>query len=305
MTAEAPSRRHSSVPFWRNVRVLRLAVQIVIVSAIALLALWLWNNLTAGMARSNLTFGLDFLDRRAGFDIGETLIPYTPSDSYGRALAAGLLNTLLISIVGIVLATLLGILTGVARLSRNWLVNKIAAGYVEVMRNTPLLVQLVLIWTVLVNMPTVHNSVALPGEIYLNQRGLYLPRPIADAGLGGWLLLLAVVIGAIVVVGFISGRRAEAGHRPWPVARIGLVALAVAAVGGWLLLRPVAFDVPVLERFNFVGGVVLSTQFTALLFGLVIYTAAFIGEVVRGGIQAVRRGQVEAVSYTHLRAHET
>ena len=294
------------MPPWRDVRVLRIIAQIAAVLVVLAIGLVLWGNLTTSMARSQLSFGLGFLDSVAGFEIAESPIPYRATDTYGRALLVGLLNTLLVSLVGIVLATVLGVLVGVARLSGNWLVNRVAAGYVEVMRNTPLLVQLVLIYAVFLQLPGTTNSIALPGSIFLNQRGLFVPRPEIEAALGPWLTFVAAAIVVAVGARIVSSRRSAAGRTTRGIGLIGLAALVVLpVVGGLVVGAPVGLELPVLERFNFVGGLALSPEFTALLVGLVVYTAAFIGEVVRGGVQAVRRGQVEAALALGLTPSQT
>jgi general L-amino acid transport system permease protein len=278
----------------------------VAVLLVVLLVLWLLGNLLENMRQTRLTFGFGFLQGTAGFDIGETLFPYSATDTYLRAFLIGLANTLLISLFGILLATILGIITGVARLSSNWLVNRIAAGYVELMRNTPLLVQLVLLYAVMIQLPSVANSIALPGSIFLNQRGLSLPRPVAEPGAGPWLMIVLAAIAIAVVAHVVASRRQEAGRRPGPLRPVGLLLVALAVLGTPLLVgSPVGFDLPEQQRFNFVGGLTISPELTALLVGLVIYTAAFIGEVVRGGIQAVRRGQVEAANALGLTDMQT
>jgi general L-amino acid transport system permease protein len=301
----APATHHQRVPPWRDLRVLRVVAQLVTILLIVLAALWLFGNLGENMRQSRLTFGFGFLNTTAGFDIGETLFNYSATDSYLRAFMVGLANTLMVSFVGIILATILGLITGVARLSRNWLVNRIAAGYVELMRNTPLLVQLVLIYAVMLQLPSVANSIALPGSIFLNQRGMSLPRPVTEPGFTAWLLVVLAGVAVAVAAQVIASRREEAGQRPGPLRRLGLLAVVLAALGGALLLGPISFDLPVQQRFNFVGGLTISPELTALLVGLVVYTAAFIGEVVRGGIQAVRRGQLEAAQSLGLSDMQT
>jgi general L-amino acid transport system permease protein len=285
---------HVPVPPWRDIRVLRIVVQLVVVGIVLFVAYLLWTNLTTNMSRARLGLGLDFLRATAGFDISQTVLPYSPRDTYGHAFLVGLLNTLMVSAAGIVLATILGVITGVARLSTNWLVNRIAAAYVEIMRNTPLLVQLVLLYALLLQLPAVANSIALPGSIYLNQRGLFLPRPVTEPNFGVWLGIVVVVIVAAFLAHKWSARRRDDGRPTYGAGRIALLAVVLLPIMAWIALAPVQFDLPIEQRFNFAGGVVLSPPFAALLFGLVIYTAAFIGEVVRGGIQAVRRGQIEA-----------
>jgi general L-amino acid transport system permease protein len=303
-----PRHLHASVPPWRNVRVLRVVLQVVVLLAVAVVVGFLARNLTGAMSERGLSFGYGFLGQRAGFEIGESPIPYDANDSYGQAFLVGLLNTLFVSIVGIVLATVLGVIIGIARLSPNWLVSRAAAGYVEVIRNTPLLVQLFLIYfVVLLQLPAVRDTIALPGSIFLNQRGLFVPGPQMGASFGPWLALLAIGLVAAVAGRVISGRREATGRPGYRLGLVGLVLLLGLAVAGWVIpgAPPLAFDIPERGRFNFSGGLALSTAFTALLAGLVIYTAAFIAEVVRGGIQSVRRGQLEAAHALGLSQGDT
>jgi len=292
-------------PPWRNVRVLRIVAQVVTLAVVLVIGWWLFNNLLTNMRQTRLSFGFEFLDSTAGFEIGETLVPYSATDRYRDAFLVGIANTLLISLIGIILATILGILTGVARLSNNWLVSKIAAGYVELMRNTPLLVQLVLIYAVLLQLPAIASSIELPGSIFLNQRGLFLPRPVAEPGFGLWLA--ALIGGVAITIGLrvYASRREALGRSAGRLRLVSFVVLLAITAGAWIATRPLRLDVPVQERFNFVGGLSISPELTALLFGLVIYTAAFIGEVVRGGIQAVRRGQIEAAQAIGLSDGQT
>ena len=306
MTPVSPPSRSSAVPPWRDVRVLRIAAQILVVVIVGVVAAFMVRNLMTAMNERGLGFGFGFLNRSAGFDISESPIPYSSTDTYGKAFLVGLLNTLFVSFIGIILATVLGIVVGVARLSPNWLLRRITSAYVELMRNTPLLVQLVLIYfAVLLQLPSVAQTLTLPGSIFLNQRGVFVPGPQLNAGFGVWLGFAAVGVGILVAARAVARRREDAG-RPVPGLRAaGWLALLVLIVAGWIVAAPVAFDPPIRERFNFVGGLSLSPEFTALLVGLVLYTAAFIGEVVRGGIQAVRRGQLEAARALGLSEGDT
>lgn len=306
MTPESPGHAHAAVPPWRDIRVLRIVAQAAVLIVVAVLIGLAVRNMLVAMEARGLGFGFGFLNRSAGFEISESPIPYRPSDTYGTAFLVGLLNTLFVSIVGIVLATVLGIIVGVARLSPNWLVNKIAAGYVELMRNTPLLVQLFIIYfAIFLQLPSVSDTFAWGDGIFLNQRGVFVPAPQAQAGVVAWAIVVGVGLATAIGAGVFANRR-ELDGRPVPGVRLaGIGAFALLVVAGWIVIGPFAFELPVRERFNFVGGLRLSPEFSALLFGLVIYTAAFIGEVVRGGIQAVRRGQVEAARALGLSEGQT
>jgi general L-amino acid transport system permease protein len=306
MTPESQPSRSSAVPPWRDVRVLRIAAQIVVLLIVGVAVAFMVRNLMTAMNERGLGFGFGFLNRSAGFDISETPIPYTSRDTYGKAFLVGLLNTLFVSVIGIVLATILGIVVGVARLSPNWLLRRITSAYVELMRNTPLLVQLVLIYfAVLLQLPSIAQTLALPGSIFLNQRGVFVPSPQLNSSFPVWVAFVAVGIVVLVGARRISRRRADAGHPVHGLRLLGWLALLVLAIVGWIVAAPVTFDLPVRERFNFSGGLALSPEFVALLVGLVLYTAAFIGEVVRGGIQAVRRGQLEAARALGLSERDT
>ena len=262
--------------------------------AVILIGWSLYNNMLANMQARGLQFGFGFLERSAGIPIGEAMIAYTPADSYRRALTVGLLNTLRVAVVGIVLATILGIALGLARLSSNPLLRALTGGYIEVIRNTPLVLQLVFWHAIILQLPSVRQALTpLPG-VFLSQRGLKLPTFVADEALAA--ASLAVLAALLLWFGLLRrerARQAATGERrstmlPGFAMLIGLPLLAMAAFGA------PRWDWPELAGFNFQGGVTLSPEFFALLLGLVIYTAAFIAEIVRAGIQAVHKGQWEA-----------
>lgn len=296
MTADSTNRHATATPLWRDLRVLRLAAQVVIVVAVGVVAAWLTGNMLTTMNERGLGFGFSFLTRQAGFDIPESPIRYTPESTYATAFLVGLLNTLFVSICGIVLATLLGIVVGVARLSSNWLVRNIAGWYVELMRNTPLLVQLFFVYFAFLQLPSVDDSLRIGDAWFLNQRGAFVPAPVPAAGFGTWIASIVAGLAVLVIARRLASRRDESGRDGGLLRLAGWVALFGVPIAGWFIAggAPLAFEAPVVERFNIVGGLRLSPEFSALLLGLVLYTAAFIGEIVRGGIQAVRRGQVEA-----------
>ena len=304
MTAEP--HRSSPIAPWRDVRVLRLGAQAVTILAVLALGAFMVSNFAEATTARGLGFGFSFLGRSAGFDISESPIPYSPAATYGTAFLVGVLNTLSVSVIGIVLSTVLGIVVGVARLSPNWLVRSVASSYVEVIRNTPLLVQLFIIYfAVFLQLPAVANAISLPGSIFVTQRGLFLPAPQPTAGVVPWLAVVGAGVIGLLAVRRYARRREDAGRPLRGLRAAAWLALLILAVVAWIAIGPVAFDLPVRERFNFAGGMGLSPEFSALLVGLVLYTAAFIGEVVRGGIQAVRKGQVEAARALGLSEGET
>jgi len=297
----------TSIPFYRDVRVLAVITQVVFLAAVLLVLGWLLNNLLVNSAIRGITTSFSWLDLRAGFTPGESVIPYTVDDTYARALFVGLLNTIMVSVVGIFLATLIGLVFGVARLSSNWLVSKIALTYVEIFRNTPVLVQLLVIYFVIfLQMPRVQESIVLPLDMYLSQRGFYMPRP--EVAENGVIWFVAVIVALIGFFGlwWYAGRR-EADGRP----TLGLRWIASGVLIGlpllvWLLIPggPIAFENPELGTFNMSGGLRFSPEFAAMTVGLALFTAAFIAEVIRGGIQAVSKGQLEAARTIGLKEGE-
>jgi general L-amino acid transport system permease protein len=306
MTPAAQATSQATVPPWRDVRVLRIVAQVVVVLVVGLVVAFMARNFMTATSERGLGFGFSFLGRSAGFDISESPIPYASTDTYGKAFLVGLLNTLFVSFIGIILATALGVVVGVARISPNWLARRIASGYVEVIRNTPLLVQLFIIYfAVFLQLPPVAQSLSFPGSIFLSQRGVVVPGPQVTASFPIWLGVVAISVGTLVAVRRIARRRDDAGQPIHGLRAAGWLGAVAIVVLGWIATAPVTFDLPLRERFNFVGGLALSPEFTALLTGLVLYTAAFIGEVVRGGIQAIRRGQLEAARALGLSEGDT
>lgn len=285
-----------AMPFWRNVRVIQALSQIAFAILVAVVAGVLYSNMKHGLESRGLWGGFSFLRLEAGFDIGEG-ITYDPSDSYARAFLVGVVNTLRVTAVGIVLVTILGVVAGVARLSSNWLVNKMASVYIESIRNTPLLVQL-FVWyfAVIMKLPRVKESIVLPGSVFISNRGAAFPCPVPTASFGSWLyfLIAATAVAAVLwIVRARGGRRT--GRPPFGLLWVGVVFAGIATLG-WLLApgSPFVLDVPSLRGLNYQGGLTLTPEFTTLLVGLVVYTGAFIAEVVRAGILAVPRGQIEA-----------
>ncbi len=287
----------SSIPLWRDERVIQGIAQVVSAAlVIGFLIFFVSNVLQAAQARG-LGLGYDFVKESAGFPLAESVIPYDESMSFGYAFWVGILNTIKAALVGIVLATILGTITALARLSPNWLVSKIASAYIELIRNIPLLVQL-FIWyfAVFQNLPIVKESIQWPGPTYLSQRGIYMPAPVPTSTFRTWIVFVAAGIVLAIALRIVLGRyQLKTGRTTYPVAT-ALVVLLVLPIVGWFIggQSPLVTDLPVMGKFNFEGGMRLTTEYAALLTGLVIYTGAFIAEVVRAGILAVNRGQFEA-----------
>ena len=266
------------------------------------------SNAVTNMAARGIPTGMGFWNNVAGFDVNQTLIPYSAAGStYGRAFLVGLLNTLLVAVIGVVLATFVGFTIGVARLSKNWIVAKLAMVYVESLRNIPLLLQL-LFWynAVLKPLPNPKQSIELPGSIFLNNRGLIMPNPqFGDgAGLIGWGLLAALAA-AFFYSHHARKKQAETGEQS-PVFLVSLALLiGLPLIAYFVTGRPISFTYPELKGFNYTGGMQIYPEFVALLLGLVLYTGAFIAEIVRAGIMSVSHGQSEAANALGLRAAPT
>jgi general L-amino acid transport system permease protein len=302
MTSPEPPSSSRAVPFYRDVRVLRVSAQIVFVALILLFFWYLFNNMTRGLQRVGGAFSFAFLDNAASFALSESPIPYDPAtDSYLIAFLIGVLNTLRVIVAGIALATLLGLLAGIAQLSSNWLVAKIAQAYVEIFRNTPLLIQL-FVWYFIgvLSLPRVRDSLELPGSIYLSNRGLALPWFTPNETFTLWLIIALVSIAAAGAAYWLLGRVKTPLLYEWRGGWAFLVWLALALAAA-VALNPFTPSLPEIRGFNFQNGITLSPEYAALLLGLVFYTGAFIADIVRAGILAVPRGIIEASRALGLR----
>ncbi len=288
-------------------RVRGIVYQIIALVAVVWLGMEVWTNAVTNLQRASIASGFGFLDTTAGFGIIQTLISYTEESSYGRAFLVGLLNTLLVAVLGIAIATVLGFLIGIGSISKNWLIRQICFVYVETMRNIPLLLH-IFFWyfAVLRSVPSPRQSLELAGGIFVNNRGIYFPRPVFETGMDTVLLILGLgITGAWVLARWAKKRREQTGQ-PFPTLQwvIGLV--IVAPMTAFLLMgSPLSFDMPGLSGFNFTGGFVLIPEFVALLLALGIYTAGFVAETVRAGILSVSHGQTEAAYALGMRSGPT
>jgi general L-amino acid transport system permease protein len=285
----------------------RVLYQLALVAALAYLAWWVVDNVIENLRRQNIASGFEFLGRTSGFDIAQSLIEYSNTSTYGRAFWVGLLNTVLVAVLGIVAATAIGFVVGVARLSSNWLVARLASAYVEILRNIPLLLQL-FFWyfAVLKGLPGPRQSYVLPGGAYLNVRGLYLPAPVAEPGFAAVATGLALGVVVALALRWWARRRQALTGQPFPVlwpalaAIVGLPLAAFFAAGS-----PLGFEFPELRGFNVQGGIPVIPELIALLLGLSFYTASFIAEIVRAGILGVPQGQTEAAQAVGLSKGQT
>jgi len=253
-------------------------------------------NAKANLENQRIASGFGFLNNTAGFDVSQNLIPYSGSDTYTRVFLVGLLNTILVAVIGIFFATVIGFIVALGRLSPNWLMSRVAGGYVELVRNLPLLFQM-LFWylAVLAALPGPRQSISLFGVLFLNNRGLIVPRPIGEPGLEPFFVAIAVAIVAVIILRSYARRQLfEKGNaiRIWPIVLgllIGLPLLTALVFG-----VPFKVELPVLRGFNFAGGLRVIPELVALAVALSTYTAAFIAEIVRAGILSVHKGQMEA-----------
>ena len=297
----APKRRMRlswSDPLFRSI-----VWQVVIIGIVVGIVWYLVDNTNKNLAARRIATGFGFLGRVAGIPIGESLISYDPAvDTYGRALWIGVLNTLKVAGIGIVLATILGTLIGIGRLSSNWLMAKLTGFYVEVIRDIPLLLQLLFWYTILQGLPAPKQSWRIGDAVFLSNRGIKIPYLVwEDAHTWASVAFLAGAVGTFMWNRRAKARQEATGIRPavWPVALGTLIVLPLAV---WAILgAPTGVELPVLRGFNFQGGGTVSPEYFALLLGLVTYTAGYIAEIVRSGIQAVAIGQWEAAGALGLR----
>jgi len=272
------------------------ALQVAFVILLAWIGFEIAANARANLETQHITSGFGFLKNTAGFDVSQNLIPYSGSDSYTRVFLVGLLNTLLVSVIGIFFATVIGFIVALGRLSPNWLISRVAGAYVELIRNLPLLFQ-ILFWylAVLAALPGPRQSISLFGVFFLNNRGLIVPTPIGEPGLLPFTISLVLAI--LVSLALRAYARAQLFGKGrsitiWPYV-IGLL-IGLPLVSGLVFGAPFVLEWPVLRGFNFAGGSRVIPEFVALLVALSTYTAAFIAEIVRAGILSVHRGQMEA-----------
>ncbi|WP_062386566.1 amino acid ABC transporter permease [Pseudomonas abietaniphila] len=281
--------------------------QIITVIAVVAMGWYLFNNTQTNLQHRGITSGFGFLENSAGFGIAQHLIPFTESDSYARVFVIGLLNTLLVTFIGVILATLLGFIVGVARLSNNWIINKLATVYVEVFRNIPPLLQ-ILFWyfAVFLTLPGPRAAHGFMGTFFVSSRGLNMPAAVTNDATWPFVISIVLAIVAIVLMARWANKRFEATGVPFHKFWAGLALfIVIPALCALIFGAPVHWEMPELKGFNFVGGWVLIPELLALTLALTVYTAAFIAEIVRSGIKSVSHGQTEAARSLGLRPGPT
>jgi general L-amino acid transport system permease protein len=303
MTGPKDSTVAEKVPFWLDPKKRAILFQIISIGVVGLIIYYLASNTVVNLQKQSIATGFGFLNKEAAFEIGESLIPYSAANTYIRALLVGALNTIKVAFVGIVVTILLGTIIGVARLSTNWLVAKLSAIYIEVMQDLPILLQLVFWYAIFYESLPPPSEALCPGAgIYLCKRGVAFTIPEAHPA---HLFMLFAFLGACVAAYFIrrwARKRQERTGQYFPVFRVSLALLIGLPFIVWLAAgSPMKMNAPKLTVFNFEGGLTVSPEFMALLLGLVLYTSAFVAEVVRAGIQSVSKGQREAAMSIGLR----
>jgi general L-amino acid transport system permease protein len=304
---EQDSDRFSLGQIWSDKRYRAVLTQILVIAGVFFFIAFLASNAVENLEQLGKTFGFDFLWAPASYDINQALIPYNSRDTHFRAAVVGLLNTGLVAVTGCILATILGFLFGVLRLSSNWLINRMVYCYVEFTRNVPVLVQ-ILLWhgVIVTTLPAPRDAMSPMEGVYLSNRGFYVPAPVFESGF--WLVVaafLAAIAGTIVFKRWAKKRQAETGQI-YPIFTVGVAAIVgLPVIAFFLAGMPATLDQPALGTFNIRGGMVLKPEFTALWFALSVYTSAFITEIVRSGIQAVSHGQTEAAYALGIRPNWT
>jgi general L-amino acid transport system permease protein len=293
----------SKAPFWYDPKVRAVFFQIGVLGMVGLLGYYLMTNTLANLERQAIATGFGFLEKQSSFEIGESLVSYSAADTYLKALLVGALNTLLVSFIGIILTIILGTFIGIARLSTNWLLSKVAAIYIEFFQDIPILLQLFFWYAFFYEiLPQPRQAINLLNGVFLCNRGLILAIPAAHPAFK--YMAVAFLIGclAVYLMRRWARKRQDETGRIFPVfkAAVGIL-IGLPLITWWAAGAPTAMDMPVLKGFNFQGGITVSPEFTAVLLGLVLYTAAFVAEVVRAGIQSVSRGQTEAAASIGLK----
>lgn len=293
---EQDSESFSLGQLWSDKRYRAVVMQILVIAGVFLFLSFIVTNAVQNLEALGKTFGFEFLEAPASYDINQHLIPYNSRDTHLRAAVVGLLNTALVAFCGCILATVLGFILGVLRLSHNWLINRLVYCYVEFVRNVPVLLQ-ILLWhgIIVTSLDVPRNAYNPMPDVFLTNRGFYVPKPVFESGFVFVAIVFVAAIAGMVIFSRWAKKNQEATGQIYPVFSIGVAAIiGLPVIAFFVAGMPMSLDVPELKGFNFQGGMVLKPEFTALWLALSLYTAAFIAEIVRAGIQSVSHGQTEA-----------
>lgn len=305
---QTSTKQKGTIPFWRDERILKILGQVAFLLGLLFLGWLIFQNMQAGLAKQGIALSFTFLSGLSGFDIAESFIEYSRTSSYWQAYQVGLLNTLAVSVVGVIASTIFGVILGVARLSTNFLINRLAAFYLELIRNLSLLVFLIFWYlAVFLKLPKVKEAEVWFGDIFLTNRGIGIPWGLPTASYPTFRLILLIgIILSLIVFFALRAYSNRTGRAPLTTLWTVLTFIAVAVIG-WFVLpeKPLTIDLPFVKGLNLSGGKILTPEFMAITSGLVLYTSAFIGEVVRSGILSVSRGQVEAAHALGLNHFQT
>lgn len=307
MADQTPQTAPGKPSLWNDPKKRGMLIQALVLTIIFAFFAYIFHNTLNNYAQRGISTGFGFLNNSAGFGIAQTLIPYTESDTYWRVFWVGLLNTLLAAGLGIITATILGFIIGVARLSKNWLVSTLATVYIEIFRNIPVLLQIIFFYSLLLKvLPSVKNSISIGDLVFFNNRGAFIPQPLPETGFNWtvWAFLLAVV--AVIALRKIAKSIQEQTGKQWPVFWMSFALLVLVPSATFLMTgSPLGWEIPEQGKFNLKGGLRIIPELIVLWVALSIYTAAFIAEIVRSGIQSVSHGQTEAASALGLSHRQT
>ena len=295
--------RQKEVAFYNNPENRAIIYQVLALGLIFFLTYFVINNMFINIEKRGITTGFDFLSSEAGFGILQSLVAYDESDSHGKVFIVGLLNTLLVSVIGIIFATIIGLLVGIGRLSKNFMVSKLSMIYVETFRNIPILLQ-ILFWynVVLASLPSPRQSINFFDSIFFNNRGLYIPRPILESGFTAVIIAFIIAIASVIYLSKWSNKRHDETGEDFPLFWVSIgILIGAPTLVFFLSGMPATLEVAALKGFNFKGGWTLIPELLALAFALSIYTATYIAEAVRAGIEAVPKGQKEAAAALGLK----
>ncbi|APW64784.1 amino acid ABC transporter permease [Poseidonibacter parvus] len=295
--------RQKEVAFYNNPENRAIIYQVLALAGIFIFTYFILNNMFENIEKRGINTGFDFLSSEAGFGILQSLVAYDESDSHGKVFLVGLLNTILVSVIGIIFATIIGLLVGIGRLSKNFMVSKLSMIYVETFRNIPILLQ-ILFWynVVLASLPSPRQSISFFDSIFFNNRGLYIPRPILESGFTAVIIAFIIAIASVIYLKKWATKRHDETGEDFPLFWVSIgILIAAPTLVFFLSGSPATLEFAALKGFNFTGGWTLIPELLALAFALSIYTATYIAEAVRAGIEAVPKGQKEAAAALGLK----